>query len=183
MGEKGISPGAVFVDRDGTLNYDVGYCSRPQDIYLLPGVGEGVRLLNQAGLKVIVVTNQSGIGRGYFRPQAVEVVHARLREELAQGGAWLDAIYYCPHRPEDGCSCRKPVPGLVFQALWEQGVDLSRSYFLGDREGDILLGKNLGRPAALVSQSSLPWPVDYQTPNFLEAGHWVLGQERRPSGP
>src|SRR3990170_3942627 len=103
MGEKGVSPGAVFVDRDGTLNYDVGYCSRPGDLRILPGVGEGVRLLNQAGLQVIVVTNQSGIGRGYFPPEALEAVNARLRRELARWGGVVDAIYSCPHRPEDGC--------------------------------------------------------------------------------
>jgi histidinol-phosphate phosphatase family protein len=141
---------AVFVDRDGTLVEDVGYCCRPEDLRLLPGAAPAVALLNRAGLPVVVVTNQSAVARGYLSPQGLDAIHARLREVLAAGGAHLDAIYVCPHHPRDGCPCRKPKPGLLHRAAADLGLDLARSYVVGDRAADVEVARAVGAAAVLV---------------------------------
>ena len=98
---------AVFIDRDGTMAKDAHYCSRPEDFELFPNTAKGIRLLNKKGFKVIVITNQSGIARGYFTRETLAKIHEKMERELAEEGAWVDAIYYCPHHPDDGCDCRK----------------------------------------------------------------------------
>lgn len=115
---------AVFLDRDDTIARDVPYCSRPEDFELLPEAGEDIFLLNESGYKVIVITNQSGIARGYFTEVMLEMIHQRMRTALAVFGASMDGIYYCPHHPDNECDCRKPKPGLVFKAAWEHDIDL-----------------------------------------------------------
>lgn len=97
---------AVFLDRDDTICRDVGYCRRPEDLELLPGAAEGIRLLNNAGFKVIVITNQSGIARGYFDEKTLHEIHKKMKRDLSRSGARLDAIYFCPHHPDEGCRCR-----------------------------------------------------------------------------
>jgi D-sedoheptulose 7-phosphate isomerase len=135
---------AVFIDRDDTIVQDVPYCSRPEDLRLFPGVGKSIRRLNEAGYLAILVTNQSGIGRGYFDEAALESIHVRLKEELAADGARLDAIYYCPHRPDEGCGCRKPATGMLERAVWDLGIDLRSSYVIGDSENDVAMGNKAG---------------------------------------
>ena len=108
----GVVARAVFLDRDGTIARDVPYCSRPEDLELLPGVGEAIRLLNEHGFMVVIITNQSGIARGYFTEEMLERIHQKLKNDLAKSGAHVDAIYYCPHHPGEGCDCRKPKPAL-----------------------------------------------------------------------
>lgn len=141
---------AVFLDRDGVINVEVSYLGDPARFQLLPGVAAAIRRLNQAGLPVIVVTNQSGIGRGYYSLAAMTAVHQRLDAELAAAGAHVDALYFCPHRPEDGCSCRKPAPGMFVQAASELGVDLARSVIIGDKFSDLVAGKAVGCRGVLV---------------------------------
>jgi len=145
---------AVFLDRDGTINRDVGYLSTPEEIELLPGSAEAVKRLREAGFLLVVVTNQSGVARGYFEESALAGIHARLDEMLLEHGASVDGYYYCPHHPEHGervnCDCRKPGPEMAFVAAREHGIDLARSYFVGDKMSDVLLGRNAGGKSVLV---------------------------------
>ncbi len=141
---------AVFIDRDGTICRDVPYCSRPEDFELLPGVEEGIKLLNKSGFKVVVITNQSGIARGYFTEEMLARIHEKMSEDLAKGGARVDAIYYCPHLPDDNCECRKPKPTLLFRAASDLAIDIRQSYIIGDREMDIEMGRRAGCRAALL---------------------------------
>lgn len=173
---------AVFLDRDGTLVRDVHFCRRVEDLHLLPGVPRAVRLLNEEGFRVVVITNQSGIGRGYLTRETLAAIHRKLGEELARRGAAVDAIYYCPHHPEEGCECRKPRPGLFLTAIRELGVDPAASYVVGDRERDLEPGRSLGCKAILVNTGPLEKDVaaDFTAPSLLEAVHWIIGDGVSP---
>jgi D-glycero-D-manno-heptose 1,7-bisphosphate phosphatase len=142
---------AVFLDRDGTINVEVGYLSDPDELELIPGAAEAVARLNDAGFIVVVVTNQSGVARGYFTEEDVHAVNRRMVDVLQSEGARIDGIYYCPHHPEFGsdvyrkdCECRKPNTGMVKRAVEDLDIDISRSYVVGDHVGDVLLGVNAG---------------------------------------
>ncbi len=148
---------AVFIDRDGTVSEEVGYVNHPTRYRVFPYTAEAIKLLNDAGLLAVLVTNQAGVARGYFAEAMIETVHNVLRQELARGGARLDAIYYCPHHPSVGvppyrldCDCRKPRPGLIQRAAREFDLDLAGSWMIGDRYGDIELARNAGVRAAFV---------------------------------
>jgi heptosyltransferase II len=140
----------VFLDRDGTVNRDMGYISSPQELDLLPGVVEAVAHLNRAGARVVLVTNQSAIARGFITVDQLQTIHAVLLSRLEAGGARLDAIYYCPHHPNDGCRCRKPQPGMIHRAAADLALDLSRAYVIGDQSRDIELARQVGARAVLV---------------------------------
>jgi histidinol-phosphate phosphatase family protein len=140
----------IFFDRDGTLIEERHYLSDPAQVTLLNGAAEAVRMARAAGFLAVVLTNQSGVGRGYFTMKEVEAVNRRMEELLRAQGATLDAIYVCPHAPEDGCPCRKPRPGLVQQAARDLDVDLSRSWMIGDKAADAELARNAGLKSALV---------------------------------
>ena len=140
----------VFLDRDGTLNRDTGYVKSPDELTLLPGVGAALARLKQAGARLVVVTNQSGLGRGYFAGKDLEAIHAKLRVLLAEHRVTLDGIYFCPHRPDEGCTCRKPAPGMIDRAVGELRVDLGRAYVVGDSARDIELAKQVGARSLLV---------------------------------
>ena len=178
--------GAVFLDRDGTLNEEVNYLSRMDQLRLFPQTVEAVRLINAAGMKAVVVTNQSGIARGYFTEDFVCRVHDRINELLAVGGARIDGFYVCPHHPVYGngiykqeCSCRKPKPGMLLRAAAELNIDLSRSYMIGDMLKDIETGKKLGVKGILVRtgygmnivRTDMP---AYIAEDILEAVQWIL---------
>jgi D-glycero-D-manno-heptose 1,7-bisphosphate phosphatase len=135
---------AAFFDRDGVLNVDHGYVHRPEQLEWIAGAPESVRLLNEAGYCVLVITNQSGVARGFFDEAAVKSFHAHMQNVLAGKGAHIDAFYYCPHHPEGtvkafamACSCRKPRTGMLEQAAREWPIDVSRSFFIGDNEADM----------------------------------------------
>jgi len=140
----------VFLDRDGTINEEMGYINHLSRFVLLPRTGAAIKRLNDAGVKVVVVTNQSGAARGYFPSSLVEEVHAHLVNLLAAAGARLAGVYTCLHGPQDGCACRKPEPGLLLQAAQELNLDLSRSYLVGDRHMDILTAARAGVKGILV---------------------------------
>lgn len=140
----------VLLDRDGTINLEKHYLSSPDQLELLPGASEGIQLMRGLGLSTVVITNQSAIGRGYFGFDRLHLIHQRLREMLADRGASLDAIYVCPHRPEEGCACRKPAPGLAWKAADDFGAELSESFVVGDNACDIELGKCIGATTILV---------------------------------
>lgn len=132
---------AVFLDRDGTINREVGYLSTPKKLALFRGTSEAISLLSRAGYKVIVVSNQSGVGRGFISKETVKCINRRLEEMLAKKGARIDAFYICTHHPDDGCSCRKPKTGLIKKAARDFSLDLSRSYIIGDKLSDIEMGR------------------------------------------
>lgn len=140
----------VFLDRDGTLNIDSGYLKSPDALTVLPGVGAALAKLKQAGARLIVVTNQSGLGRGYFTSKDLEAIHHKLRLVLADDGVTLDGLYFCPHHPDDQCNCRKPARGMIDRALTELQVDLSRAYLIGDSARDVELARKVGVQGILV---------------------------------
>jgi heptosyltransferase-2 len=143
----------VFLDRDGTLNYDPGYLKVAAELKLLAGVGPALARLKRAGARLVVVTNQSGVGRGIVTLKDLEAIHARLEGLLEQEDAALDAIYFCPHHPGDGCRCRKPNVGMVERAVSELHLDLRRSYLVGDHARDIQLANRVGAKAILITTS------------------------------
>lgn len=148
---------AVFLDRDGTLIEEVNYLSSPEQVRVFPGAAAAVRRWNEAGVKVIVVTNQAGVARGYFPESRIAEIHAHLSAVLAESGAVIDAYYHCPHHATHGvgeyriaCSCRKPSPGMLLTAAKEHGLDLSRSWMVGDKLCDVKAGAAAGCRTVLV---------------------------------
>jgi len=170
---------AVFLDRDGTIAKDVHYCRRVKDFEILPTVPEAIKLLNENGFKVIVITNQSGIARGYFTEETLSKIHQKMINELSKYGARIDAIYYCPHHPDDDCSCRKPKTALFHKAAKEHNIDFSASYVVGDRQMDIDAGRALGCRTILVNtgpedRGKITDPADYTADTLLEAVQWII---------
>ena len=154
----------VFLDRDGTLNYDPGYLRVAAELKLLAGVGPALARLKRAGARLVVVTNQSGVGRGIITLKDLEAIHARLQGLLEQEDAALDAIYFCPHHPDNGCRCRKPNVGMVERAVSELQLDLRRSYLIGDHARDIQLATKVGAKAILIATA----PMDAQSLEMLK---------------
>lgn len=141
---------AVFLDRDGTICEEVGYLNHERRFRLLPGVCAAIRRLNDCGIPVIVVTNQSGVARGHFPEKLVHQVHDLLVASLRRRGAYVDGIYYCPHKKDDGCKCRKPLPGMLQRAAREHNLELKGSWVVGDRYGDVQLAHGAGARGAMV---------------------------------
>ena len=172
---------AVFLDRDGTIARDVHYCRRPEDFELFPNTASAVRLLNEQGFKVIVVTNQSGIARGHFTEETLAEIHEKMKGELGKESARVDAIYYCPHHPDDNCDCRKPNPGLVLQAVRDFDIDLEHSVAVGDLQMDVDLGKAVGCRTILIGNASSVGAeqaaADAVVSDVLEAVHTILKWE------
>jgi D-glycero-D-manno-heptose 1,7-bisphosphate phosphatase len=148
---------AVFIDRDGTISEEVGYVNHVSRYRVLPFAAEAVRTLNERGWLAVLVTNQAGVARGYFKEEMIGEVHGVLARELERGGARLDAVYYCPHHPSVGeppyrfdCDCRKPRPGLIRRAAEDLNLDLARCWMVGDRYSDTELARNAGVRSAFV---------------------------------
>jgi D-glycero-D-manno-heptose 1,7-bisphosphate phosphatase len=163
----------IFMDRDGTLSYEVGYVNHPTRFRLYPFSVDAVRLVNRSGFLAVVVTNQAGVARGYFPESLIQEIHASLRVEMQAGGARLDGIYYCPHHPSVGeppyrrdCDCRKPRPGLLRRAQAELGIDLARSYVVGDRLGDLELAWAVGAKGVLVRSGYGLGELTYHAPSW-----------------
>jgi len=191
---------AVFLDRDGTINEDVGYLDNPERLKFLPRAVEAIKLLNnKVGIKVIVVSNQSGVARGFFSEETVKRIDEKMQEELLAQGASIDATYFCPHHPEIGkqpyrvnCECRKPNPGLLLQAAREYGIELRRSYMVGDKMSDIEAGVNARCRTILVlsgegHQSLLSrhkWKVspDHVALDLYEAVQWIIEAKLTQNG-
>jgi len=182
---------AVFLDRDGTINEQMGYINHLSRFVLLPQAIPAIRRLNQAGLKVVVVTNQSGAARGYFPVSLVAEVHEHMKNLLTAGGAHLDGIYTCLHGPDEGCACRKPQPGLILQAARELDLDLALSYLVGDRLLDVQTAAQAGVKGILVLTGYGRGEYKYLAPasrvkpayvatDLLDAADWIvkdLGRE------
>ncbi|HEX9124038.1 MAG TPA: HAD family hydrolase [Actinomycetota bacterium] len=140
----------VLLDRDGTINQDVEYVMEPSQLELIPGAAGAVRSMRDLGLGIVIVTNQSPVGRGWITPGQLDEIHARLLDLLAEHGGSVDGIYACPHAPDDRCDCRKPATGLVLRAAAEHGFDPRASFVVGDHEGDMRLGRAIGATTILV---------------------------------
>ena len=147
---------AVFLDRDGTLMEDVGYPRDPADVRLLDGAAEALVSLREAGFRLVVVSNQAGIGRGLITPEEARRVHERLVAELERRGARLDDARYCPHAPDAGCDCRKPAPGMLLAAAEDLGLDLGASFMVGDKAIDVEAGRRAGCRTILFAPDGRP---------------------------
>lgn len=165
---------AAFLDRDGVLNVDTGYVHLPDKLEWIAGAPQAVRLLNEAGYLVLVITNQSGVARGFYEESAIDAVHAHMQEALAAQGAHVDAFYYCPHHPEGTvkafaftCLCRKPGVGMLQQAARDFSIDLSRSFLIGDREGDM---------AAAAAFGIRGIPFDHATQSLIDLVRHAIGR-------
>jgi len=185
------------MDRDGTISEEVGYVNHLSRFRLLPRTAEAVKLINQSGFKAIVVTNQSGVARGYFPEELVREVHTKMQMLLGHEGARVDRIYYCPHHPAVGpgkyrrdCDCRKPKIGMLEKAVRDLKVDLSRSYIIGDKHTEIVTGHRAGIKSVLVLTGygigelelySDQWEQkpDFVAEDLLAAVKWILQQESK----
>jgi D-glycero-D-manno-heptose 1,7-bisphosphate phosphatase len=159
----------VFLDRDGTLVRDTGYPHRPEDYALLPGVPQALRLLQDAGFALAIVTNQSGIGRGLFGESDFERFQHLLLDDLERAGVAIERTYHCPHRPEEGCPCRKPEPGMLWRARDELGAELTASWVIGDGAGDIELAARAGCRGAVRLAAAGGGSPALQPPRYSEA--------------
>ncbi len=182
---------AVFLDRDGTINEEVGYLSRTEELVLIPRAADAVRLINEAAMKAVVITNQSGVARGFFSEAVVEMVHARLEEMLRQERAFIDRFYYCPHHPTEGkgayriaCKCRKPEPGMLLQAADELDIDLQRSYVVGDMLKDLEVAGRVGARGVLVRTGygkliTATDKPDHIAADLFEAVKWIMEDRKK----
>ncbi len=186
---SGLKP-AVFLDRDGTLIRDRPgyYLKRAEEVRVYRRVPEALGLLRRAGYRLVVVTNQSGLARGFFDRAGLARIHARLARDLRRGGARLDAIYFCPHHPDDACRCRKPLPFLARRAARDMGLDLAASVVVGDKRADLGLARALGIPGVLVLSGhgrhelskAKPFKPAAVRRDLLGAARWILKRGTRP---
>jgi D-glycero-D-manno-heptose 1,7-bisphosphate phosphatase len=186
---------AVFIDRDGTINEQRGYVNHLSRFILLPGVGEAISLLNEHSRLVLIISNQSGVARGYFPIDLVHQIHEHMKGELAKDNAHIDGVYFCPHHPEGevleyrrACRCRKPETGLIEMARAEFDIDMGRSYVIGDRWLDIAFAHNARLPGILVLTGYGMGEREYIAPpegiepayvarTLLEAVRWLLKRD------
>jgi D,D-heptose 1,7-bisphosphate phosphatase len=186
---------AIFLDRDGTINEEVEYLSNLNKFKLLPKVAPAVKLLNDHSFKVIVITNQAGVARGYFGENKVKEIHREMKRQLREKDAHLDGIYYCPHHPTEGmrkykknCWCRKPNPGMLEKAAKDFNLDLGKSYVIGDQLTDIKLGNNAGCQTVLVltgygkesyrKKGDCEVRVSFVADDLEKAVVWILEKEK-----
>lgn len=189
---------AVFLDRDGTICKEIGYLSRVEDIVLLPGSVEAIRKINQSGAAAVLISNQSGVARGFFPETVVQTINRALAETLAKEGVHLEGMYYCPHHPDGKppynivCNCRKPAPGQIYRAMDELNLTLSGSVVIGDKWSDVETAQNLNIPGILVltgygkkelEKYRQHWerPPAFIAENLLAAVEWWLEQGRKIS--
>jgi len=183
---------AVFLDRDGTLNEEVGYLDSAGKLQMIPEAFEAVRRINESGMKAVVVTNQAGVAKGLFSEKFVRDVNDRIQGLFIEYGALIDRFYYCPHHPSEGadpyrkiCDCRKPEPGLLQQAAQDLDIDLARSYMIGDHLRDVETARRVGAKGILVTTGhgadqlktsgiTAANQPDYVAKNILEAVDWIL---------
>ena len=175
---------AVFVDRDGTLNEDHGYVTSPEQLVVFPGVPQALARLNRLGVRVILVTNQSAIGRGFMTDQDLQSIHQKLDDLLRVHDGSIDAVYYCPHHPNEDCACRKPNIAMIQQAAEKFSLDLSLCYFVGDKSSDLEAADRAGTQGVLVMSSEYGataakacdlgrFPIAHVSKSFVQAVDWI----------
>lgn len=167
---------AVFLDRDGVINEvlskRVKFVNKPEQLFLLEGVGEGIKLLKESGYLVFVVTNQGGIGLGYMKEKMLLRVHEKMVEEIEKQGGGIDDVAYCPHKPNEGCACRKPEPEMIESLINKHQIDIDQSYMVGDRDVDIYAGKAAGLKTIIVNNKEFK-EADYSFKNLYDAAVWL----------
>lgn len=188
----------IFLDRDGTINEEVTYLYRPEELVILPGVPKAIRNLRSNGFCIVVVTNQAGIARGYYTAEQMHRLHRHLNEQLKKEGAWIDRFYYCPHHPDHGigeyrkaCRCRKPGIGMFEMAEQDYEIDKSRSYMIGDKRIDVQAGHNYGIKGILVGtgygaeerersrqQGEEPF-YDFYAETLMDAAEFIIRKENK----
>lgn len=178
---------AVFLDRDGTINLDTSYISSAADFVFLPNAKEGLKLLQESGFLLFIVTNQSGLARGYFTLEDLEEIHAKLIKEVGEIGVKFEGIFFCPHHPDENCDCRKPSPAGVLKFAREYDIDLGKSYFIGDKVIDVETGAKAGcrtvllatpeGAAALKNEDGWREP-DYILPDLHAAADLIAGLKK-----
>lgn len=172
---------AIFLDRDGVINEvlskRVKFVNKPDQFYLLPGVGEAIPTLNKLNYKIFVVTNQGGIGLGYMKESELIRIHEKMKKELEKFGAVIDDIAYCPHKPTSGCNCRKPKPGMLLSLAKKHKINLTESYMVGDRSADIEAGKNAGTKTILVGSRKEQANADAVFHDLLDFTKWLMAKE------
>lgn len=175
----------VFLDRDGTLIEDKHYLHDPQEIVLLPTVIEGLQLLQQAGFCLVMVSNQSGVGRGYFTQQQLDAVQAELCRRFAENTIHFQGLYTCPHSPEAACSCRKPATGMAFAAQKDLDICMEHSFMVGDKADDLYFAQALHIPGLLVrsgkgpaTETAHPGLASYVANTFMEAARWIVNNKK-----
>lgn len=183
--------GAIFLDRDGTINEEVGYLRRLDELRIFSFTAEAIRLINEHDLWAVVITNQSGVARGLFDEALVGAIHDRINEILTPGGARIDRFYYCPHHPTEGrgmylvdCNCRKPKTGMITKAADELSIDLAASYLIGDTLRDMTTAEAAGIPGILVQTGygkdlTPPASAAYHARHVLDAVRWITGERKR----
>lgn len=166
---------AVFLDRDGVINEvlsnRVKFVNKPEHLYLLDGVGEGIKILNDSGFLVFVVTNQGGVGLGFMKESMLNKIHEKMKEVIRESGGEIDDISYCPHKPHAGCACRKPEPEMIHKLAEKHQVNLKESYMIGDRDVDIFAGKKAGTKTILIGD--LEGLADYRFSSLYDAAKWL----------
>jgi D-glycero-D-manno-heptose 1,7-bisphosphate phosphatase len=174
---------AVFLDRDGTIMEDSNYVGDVERVILIPSAVAALKRLRDAGYKLFVITNQSGVGRGYFTREAVEQIHTHLDEQFGKSNVKFDRYYVCPHHPEDNCDCRKPKPKLLLEAAREYELDMARCFMIGDRASDIGAGANAGVKTILVltgagreTLAKNEVKPDHVAEDIAGAANWILSQ-------
>ncbi len=174
---------AVFLDRDGTIIEEKNYLHREQDVELVKGAADALKKLTQAGFLVFIVTNQAGVGRGYYAEGDVQRVHRFLLGLLSKDGAQIDGVYYCPHHPDDHCNCRKPSPKFLFDAAAQFHIRLADSFMIGDRTSDLEAGRRAGARSILVrtgygeteiNKAGAGLPADHVAQDLPAAVEWIL---------
>ncbi|MFC0273549.1 D-glycero-alpha-D-manno-heptose-1,7-bisphosphate 7-phosphatase [Metabacillus herbersteinensis] len=170
---------AVFLDRDGVINEvlskRVKFVNKPEQLFLLAGVGEGVKLLNDFGYHVFVVTNQGGVGLGYMKEKMLISIHERMEREIGKAGGRIDDVIYCPHSPHAGCVCRKPEPEMLLSLARKHNILIEESYMVGDRDVDIIAGKQAGTKTILIGNKSDrdQFQADHHFPSLYKAAVWL----------
>jgi D,D-heptose 1,7-bisphosphate phosphatase len=191
---------AVFLDRDGTINEEVGYMDSIDKLKLFANAAEAIRLINESDMKAVVITNQSGVAKGYFTEEFVRTVHEHIQEMLRERGAFIDAFYYCPHHQTEGigvylqsCACRKPEAGMLIEASEDLDIDFRRSYTVGDMLKDIQVGRTVGAKGILVktgygintiekdltSDTSQICQPNYIAEDILDAVKWIMKDRKK----
>ena len=178
---------AAFLDRDGTINVDVDYLSRVEDVRLLPGAAEAVRRLGEAGLLRVIISNQSAVARGMITEETLEALNGEIARQLGEHDAGIDAVYCCPHLPDGAvaayareCDCRKPKPGLFTRAARDLDIDIAASFCVGDSERDLIAAQAAGCGTLILIANERPdgTIADAVVPGLLEAVEWVLNGDR-----
>ena len=168
---------AVFLDRDGVINDHVRYVNTPDDLILFPGVGQAIAKLNQAGFKVFVVTNQGGVGLGFMKEENLHAIHEKMEALLREEQAEIHEISYCPHKPKEGCACRKPEPKMILDLAQKHDIDLAQSYMVGDRDTDIQAGMKAGTQTVFIGDGFAQ--ASYSAPSLVQAVEWILSREEK----